>query len=325
MGRVDARSDIRRSRPPAVRSARVGRRAGGGESVPRPTFLQKRALKSLVKLARKQPGESLSAADWETYFRFGSQPSNRAMKRVLRSLPSTPRCGFCGAPFAGFGSRIVRPLGYQPSRKNPNLCAMCVELAPPGGMTTDVGVLFADLRGFTTRSESIAPEEASALLRRFYSCAEHVLFPEALIDKLIGDEVMALYLPSFVQQSEAEVDEAARRRVAAVMLAHARELLERSGYGTREGPLFELGIGLDFGEAFIGNIGDGSVRDFTAIGDVVNTASRLQGQAAGGEVLLSDRLARYLDDPPGTPEDVTLKGKQEPVAAYRVSWFARSA
>ena len=93
------------------------------------------------------------------------------------------------------GSRLVRPLGYRPSRKNPTLCATCVELAPPGGITTEVGVLFADLRGFTARSESITPQEASALLRRLYTVAEEVLFPKAIIDKLIGDEVMALYLP----------------------------------------------------------------------------------------------------------------------------------
>jgi adenylate cyclase len=95
----------------------------------------------------------------------------------------------CGAPFAGIGGRLVRPLGYRPSRKNPTLCATCVELAPPGGMTTEVGVLFADLRGFTARSEAITPHEASRLLRRFYAVAEEVLFPKAMIDKLIGDEV----------------------------------------------------------------------------------------------------------------------------------------
>ncbi len=57
------------------------------------------------------------------------------------------------------------------------------------------GVLFADLRGFTASSEGADPEEVSQVLRRFYRCAEDVLFPDAIIDKLIGDEVMALYLP----------------------------------------------------------------------------------------------------------------------------------
>ena len=146
----------------------------------------------MVKNARKRPGEPLTPDDWETYWRSGAQPRSRAFKRILRALPSTPRCGYCGAPFSGFGGRIVKPLGFAPSRKNPNLCAMCVEMAPPGGMTLEIGVLFADLRGFTADSELRSPAETSASLRRFYAHAEHVFFPEALIDKLMGDEVMAL-------------------------------------------------------------------------------------------------------------------------------------
>ena len=290
-----------------------------------PTRWQRQAIKGLAKQARKEHGEPLTPDDWEAYFLFGAQPSNRAVKRVLRALPSTPRCGYCGAPFSGFGAKLVRPLGYRPSRKNPSICATCVELAPPGGMTTDIGVLFADLRGFTTHSESIAPERASALLRTFYAHAEKTFLPKALIDKLIGDEVMALYIPAFVlHNANCAMKDLDPRPVATLMLEHARELLERVGYGTAKGPEFEVGIGLDFGEVFLGNIGDGAVHDFTAVGDVVNTASRLQGQAAGGEVMVSDRLVRLLDEPQGVPEDVTLKGKQEPFAAHRVSWFGRT-
>jgi adenylate cyclase len=286
------------------------------------TFMQRRALKDLVKFARKPAGEPLTSADWEAYWRFGSQPTNRAIKRVLRALPSTPRCGYCGAPFAGVGGRLVRPLGYRPSRKNPNICAMCVELAPPGGLTMDLGVLFADLRGFTSRSESITPTKASEELRRFYAHAEEVFFPEAVIDKLIGDEVMALYLPIFVRPASQSTTEDDRRHVARLMLAQARELLLRVGYGSPEGPALELGIGLDFGEAFIGNIGNAALHDFTAVGDVVNTASRLQGHAASGEVVVTERLAQLLDDPVGAPEQLVLKGKQEPVEVRRVTWFA---
>jgi len=239
---------------------------------------------------------------------------------MLRSMPSTPRCGFCGAPFEGFGGRLVRPLGYRPSRKNPNLCAVCVEMAPPGGMTGDVGVLFADLRGFTSRSESLTPQETNTLLRTFYRCAEQVLLPEAVIDKLIGDEVMALYIPFFVKQLTKQSEPASGNTVATLMLAHAHDLLERIGYGSTDGPSLDVGIGLDFGEAFIGNIGNEAVRDFTAVGDVVNTASRLQAQAASGEVIVSARLAELLDHPPGELEHLELKGKQQPVDAYRVRW-----
>ena len=305
--------------------------ASGGPigSAGRPSFLQRHALRGLVKEARKRPDEPLTPEDWASYWRFSAQPSNRTFKRLLRTLPSTPRCGYCGAPFTGLGGRLVRPLGYRPSRKNPNICSMCVELAPPGGMTLEIGVLFADLRGFTSDSESRTPVEVSQELRRFYAHAEKVFFPEALIDKLIGDEVMALYVPPFMvpavalDDPAAALDDDVRRHIAHVMLEHARTLLQRVGYGSAAAPDFEVGIGLDFGEAFIGNIGDTAVHDFTAVGDVVNTASRLQGHAAGGEVVMSERLARFLPASVGVPEQVVLKGKAEPLDARRVQWFGR--
>jgi adenylate cyclase len=276
------------------------------------------ALKRVTKQARKRPGEPLTEEDWEAYFRFSAQPQSRAIKRVLRTLPSSPRCGFCGAPFSGWGGRLVRPLGYRPSRKNPHLCATCVELAPPGGTTMEVGVLFADLRGFTSASEDAAPAEVSARLRRFYAHAERVLFPEAIIDKLIGDEVMALYLPTLQPHPEADDDE--RHRLAGVMVEHALGLLDAVGYGSAAGPEFDVGIGLDVGDAFIGNLGDTAVRDFTAVGDVVNTASRLQGAAAGGEVIVSDRVLALLDAPVGVAEQLTVKGKRAPLAVHRLRW-----
>jgi adenylate cyclase len=287
------------------------------------TRWQRRALRQITKHARKHPDEPLTSEDWEAYFRFSAQPTTRFGKRMMRALPSTPRCGYCGAPFAGIGAKLVGRLGYRPSRKNPSICATCVELAPPGGITADVGVVFADLRGFTSASESSTPAEAAASLRRFYAHAERTFFPEALIDKLIGDEVMALYIPQLVggmgggDGQPSEPDEVAR-----LMVGHARELLERIGYGTASGPEVEVGIGLDFGEAFVGNVGHDAVHDFTAIGDVVNTASRLQGQAAGGEVIVSSRVAALLDEPVGGTETVELKGKLEPVEVQRARWFA---
>ncbi len=172
------------------------------------TRWQRQALRRMRKAARKDGAEPLTSEDWAAYFEVASGGMESALSRLLRALPSSPRCGICGAPFAGFGSRLIRPLGYRQSRKNPNLCATCVEASPPGGMTTDAGVLFADLRGFTRLSEQSDPEAVSVLLRRFYACAEDVLFPEAMIDKLIGDEVMALYLPMYGRFEEPGDDDA---------------------------------------------------------------------------------------------------------------------
>jgi adenylate cyclase len=308
------------------------------ERVRRPTLWQRLALRRLAKVARKRPGEPLAPEDWAAYYLYTAQPSTRAWLWLLRSLPHSPRCSDCGAPFAGFGARLVRPLGYRPSRKNPYICATCVELSPPGGMTMEAGVMFADLRGFTALSEGSEPDEVSALLRRFYACAEEVLLSEALIDKLIGDEVMALYLPfhgSLGRRLLAALQEGdddgyreglreSRRVQARTMLEHARGLLDCVGYGRAEGPFVEVGIGLDYGEAHVGNIGDRAVYDFTAVGDVVNTAARLQGEAGKGEILVSAQLAGQLDEPPGEPVEVSVKGKAQPVAAYRVAPYVHS-
>ena len=174
------------------------------------------------------------------------------------------------------------------------------------------GILFADLRGFTARFDKGDPEDASMLLRRFYRCAEDVLFPDAVIDKLIGDQVMALYLPNLKR-------DIGLGEVPTVMLEHARGLLRAVGYGSGEEPFVEMGVGLDVGEAFVGNIGQRALYDFTAVGDVVNTASRLQAEAATGEIVLSDRVANGRQTPVGTRVQLALKGKSEPQTAYRVS------
>jgi adenylate cyclase len=278
----------------------------------KPPLWQRLAVRDVRHTAGRGPEEPLSPEDWGAAYEAGNRLIPRAVHRVWKALPSGPRCGRCGAPFAGLGRFIVSPLGYRPSRKNPTICSICVETSPPGGMKMHTGVLFADLRGFTARSEGADPEEISVLLRRFYRCAEDVLFPKAIIDKVIGDEVMALYLPDVLRGID-------REEVPQLMLEHGRGLLRAVGYGTAAGPFAELGIGIDVGEAFVGNIGERSLYDFTAVGDVVNTASRLQGQAAGGEIVLSDRVAEGLPAPVGSRDELTLKGKSESQVAYRVT------
>ncbi len=276
------------------------------------TWWQRAGIKALRRKAGRRDGEPLKPEDWEIAWRLHETGLGGVVSSVLRVLPHSPRCAVCAAPFAGAGRFIAGPLGYRPSRKNPTVCSVCVEFAPPGGMKMQTGVLFADLRGFTARFDGVDPEQASLLLRRFYRCAEDVLFPDAVIDKLIGDEVMALYLPDLKK----DIDHA---DVPGLMLEHARELLRSVGYGSTEAPFVEMGIGLDFGEAFVGNIGQRALYDFTAVGDVVNTASRLQRQAAGGEIVLSERVARGLPSATGSRVLLTLKGKADPQVAYRIS------
>ena len=195
--------------------------------------------------------------------------------------------------------------GFAPSRKNPHLCSRCFEKAPMGGVEMEVGILFADVRGFTALAEHRAPDAVAALLNRFYATAVDALCEHAIIDKLVGDQVMALYLPGVFPGVPAEN-----------MVADAHELLAASGYGD-ERPWVELGIGLDFGSAFVGNVGAGDVKDFTAIGDVVNTAARLQAAAASGEIVMSSRVyGRAGGQARGAePRELALKGKSQPEVA----------
>src|SRR6186997_831559 len=147
------------------------------------TLWQRLGVREIRRKAGKGPDEPLVAEDWAAAYEAEKGLLPRAVHALWRRLPSSPRCGRCGAPFAGPGRFVVRPLGFRPSRKNPTICATCVEASPPGGTTLYTGVLFADLRGFTSRTETTAAAEVAALLRRFYGCSERVLFPEAIIDK----------------------------------------------------------------------------------------------------------------------------------------------
>jgi adenylate cyclase len=230
----------------------------------------------------------------------------RAFIRVMRALPSEPRCRLCHAPYGGVGGRIMRRLGFGPSRKNPTLCNTCFEKAPMGGLEMEVGVLFADVRGFTSLAERMPPDEVAQLLNRFYAAASRILTRSAIVDKLVGDEIMALYLPQLL--GEHWEDDLVR---------DATELLAAVGYRGGDEPWLPLGVGVDVGRAYVGNVGAGDVKDFTALGDVVNTAARLQSSASAGQVVVSERLFDRLATRPldATATSFRLKGKEQLEAA----------
>jgi adenylate cyclase len=179
-----------------------------------------------------------------------------------------------------------------------------------GGAELDVGVLFADVRDYTSLVESASPEWAAALLAPFYRAARDVLMRnDAVIDKLVGDEVMALFIPLFIGE------EPIKKMVDAGI-----ELVQQTAVLG-----LEVGAGADFGVAYVGNVGEEEVKDFTALGDVVNTASRLQAQADPGQLIVSERVYEAVRDrfPTVEPVELELKGKAEPVPAYVIDAVAR--
>jgi class 3 adenylate cyclase len=246
------------------------------------------------------------AEQWTQVLTDGHASLVRA-RHVFRYLPSAPRCKLCNNPFGGLAGRVLGVAGFRQSRKNPNLCTRCCDSLPSGGAEVDIAVLFADVRGSTAIGQSAEAADFAALLNRFYAAATQVLLRhDAVIDKLIGDEVMAFFVQGI------SGPDYRRRAVQA-----ATDLLAAIGYGTPEGPWLDVGVGVNAGVAYVGNVGD-AVVDFTALGDPVNTAARMQQGAAGGEVVVARGVADDLASH-GTPRTLHLRGHEQPVDAFVLS------
>jgi adenylate cyclase len=166
-------------------------------------------------------------------------------------------------------------------------------------------MLFADVRGSTTLAERISAGEFTQLMNRFYREANHVLIDsDALVDKLVGDEVIGLYLPA--------IGDHARKAVET-----ARNLLRATGHADPNGPWVPVGVGVHTGVAYVGAVGSTeTVTDFTAMGDAVNVAARLAKVAGPGEILISDRAYKLSGLELGSLEQriLELKGRTEPIS-----------
>jgi adenylate cyclase len=234
----------------------------------------------------------------------------RLGRRVFSLIPAALRCKFCNAPFRGRYAGVFGIVGYTPSRKNPNICERCIERAPEGGALVPVTVLFADVRGYTSMAEQQSSVQTTALLHRFYGAASSALLAhDAILGQIAGDEVMAIFVPGL-----------AGSRFPRQAVEAAGALLRGVGYGTTGGSWLEVGVGICTGEEYVGNVGGGGFKDFTAIGDITNTAARLQGSARGGEILMCEVTHAAVADtyPSAEPGRLQLKGKQSAVQTYRM-------
>ena len=195
-------------------------------------------------------------------------------RRMLRLLPSDPRCRFCMVPFGGVG----KVFGIRPSAANPNYCRSCFEALPITTHELEVGVLFADLRGFTSWSETHSSRDAAALVSRFYASSNRVLTSDDAFVDFIGDQVMAIYLVDMPSLGA---------RTADIMLAATRRLIDAARQSAESLP---VGAGIHMGKAQVGSLATGKSKNFTAIGDVVNTAARLQSAAGANQILVSEKV-----------------------------------
>ena len=263
-------------------------------------------------MAEKTEQELMVEETWRIYLTTGEFEKERRNRRLFRMLPGTPRCKNCYAPFQGTGGRVVRLVyGKRPSQMNPQICNICEEFARAyrGGAEIELSLLFADVRGSTMLAESMSPTEFGELINRFYSAATQVMVhSDALIDKIIGDQAAAMYVPGFAGP------EHARRAIGA-----AQEILQVTGHNSPDGPWIPLGIGVHTGTAFVGSVGseEGTV-DITVLGDAANTAARLSSVASPGEILISEAAfdAAGLQIESLEQRVLDLKGKSQSVSVH---------
>jgi adenylate cyclase len=182
-----------------------------------------------------------------------------------------------------------------------------------GGRRTTVTVLFADIRGFTSYSESVSPEELVAVLNRYLAAAaDAVLEHEGTVDKFLGDAVMAWFNAPIPQP-----DHTLRAVRSALAL---RDKLEKLRQELPISAQLTFGVGIHVGDAVLGLIGTEKRLDYTAIGDCVNTTKRIQENAAGGQILISqDAYARVADQVIAAEVDpIQAKGKREPIRVLEI-------
>lgn len=176
-----------------------------------------------------------------------------------------------------------------------------------GGAEVELSLLFVDVRGSTSLAERMSPTAYGKLLNCFYAAATGVLIKtDAFTDKLVGDEVMGVYLPVFTGPNH-----------ATAAIEGAGGLLKATGDDNPEGPWLPVGVGVHTGVCYFGTVkgADGTFADFTALGDPVNVAARLAAAAEPGEALISEaaHTAAGVALPDCEERTLSLRGKREPV------------
>ncbi len=185
-----------------------------------------------------------------------------------------------------------------------------------GGKTCDIAVLFVDVRGFTTMSERLSPEKVVFILNRYLTMASDcVERNHGTLDKFVGDAMMAFWGAPLPQDDAIFNAVKTAHEIVVGAQRVSDELKEEIGEELR------VGVGVNFGPAVVGNMGSSKHMDYTAIGDTVNTAARLEANAPGGTVYISRVVADALEGRIRTTslgDTIKLKGKAEGFEVLRL-------
>lgn len=215
-----------------------------------------------------------------------------------------PYCKVCHVPLRGFRSIFSRVRGITPDPVNPQFCNRCraVDFPPREQIIT---VLFCDIRNYTALAEKKTPSEIAMLLNEYFTSVSRIIINnDGIVEKFVGDAVMCFFnAPVPLERHEAAAV------TTATQIRHAMHSMKASG--------LEVGIGINSGIARVGKLGPATSQAFSAVGDCVNVASRLQGQAKGGEIVMSRGVYEKARDvvPTSAPvreREFHLKGKSRP-------------
>lgn len=184
-----------------------------------------------------------------------------------------------------------------------------------GGENRNIAVLFVDIRGFTPMSESLEPEQVVEILNEYLSLTTHAIFDNGgTLDKFVGDATMAVFNAPFDLDDYIYRAVCTARDIASGSAELEKKLMERFGRSV------SFGIGVNCGKAVVGNIGCEYRMDYTAIGDTVNTAARLESNAKSGQILISSEVYEAVKERVKVSEIgvIPLKGKSNGVFVYQL-------
>ena len=185
-----------------------------------------------------------------------------------------------------------------------------------GGEKRDVAVMFVDIRGFTPMSENLQPEQVVQILNEYLTLTTESIFKHnGMLDKFIGDATMAVFNAPFDLEDYLYEAVATAWDIKSGSEELGRKLMEQFGRTV------SFGIGVNCGDAVVGNIGCEFRMDYTAIGDTVNTAARLESRAKPGQILISEKLYKALEHRIEAEEvgEMELKGKSNKIVVYSVT------
>lgn len=204
----------------------------------------------------------------------------------------------------------MRAIGRAQWRRNPHFCEKCESVLAEqrGGAEIEIAMLYADVRGSTQIAARLGPTEFAGLMQRFFQTAMNVFtWTDAIVDKMVGDEMIAIYVPCLTGPDY-------RKRAVAAGL----KLLRATGHVDPQGPWLSIGVGVHSGETFMGSIGvEGGNYQFAALGDSMNFGARLVATANAGELVMSEAVWGDVSaEIPAEPRSVQLKGYAGPVTTY---------